>query len=74
MKQQILSAEGSVSNTRRVMMLWNVTWTPAPHKPSTHEPLGENLAHLLLQEARTILGICKKLADLRPTDITPRVR
>ena len=38
MKQQILSAEGSVSNTRYVIMFWNTTWTAAPHSLSfNHE-------------------------------------
>ena len=38
MKQQILSAEGSVSNTRCVIMFWNTTWIAAPHSLSlNHE-------------------------------------
>ena len=38
MKQQILSAKGSVSNTRCVVMFWNTTWTAVPHSLSlNHE-------------------------------------
>lgn len=68
MKQQILSAEGSVSNTRCVMF-WNTTWTAAPHSLSLNHK-GE-FSSSLTSGIQSYLRICKTLVGVRPTDITP---